>query len=187
MEKKEIEAVEKEYDDLLEQNFMEKLKINKKSLSQEELKNAIIAFLEGNPICTLATCSNNIPRSTPVRFRNKGLTMYILAEGGMKIKNLRENPQVSVSLYGEYSGFQSVKGLQLWGTAEIINPEDGESYLEANRIVNLQGREDLKDLGIAKIRHNMKAIKITIERARYLSIADGIFNQIITFTEKEKP
>jgi hypothetical protein len=76
--------------------------------------------------------------------------------------------------------------LQLWGKAEIINPEDGESYLEANRIVNLQGREDLKDLGIENLRHNMKAIKITIERARYLSIAEGIFNQIITFTGKEQ-
>ena len=187
MDEKETEAVEKEYDAMLEKNFVEKLKIKKNRLSPEALKDRIIAFLEENPICTLATCSHNLPRSTPVRFRSKGLTIYILAEGGMKIKNLRENPHVSVSLYGEYSGFQSVKGLQLWGTAEIINPEDGERYLEANSIVNLQGREDLKDLGIENIRHNMKAIKITIERARYLSIADGIFNQIITFVDKKKP
>jgi hypothetical protein len=186
MDEKETEAVEKEYDALLEKNFVEKLKIKKNRLSPEALKDRIIAFLEENPICTLATCSHNLPRSTPVRFRSKGLTIYILAEGGMKIKNLRENPHVSVSLYGEYSGFQSVRGLQLWGKAEIINPEDGESYLEANRIVNLQGREDLKDLGIENLRHNMKAIKITIERARYLSIAEGIFNQIITFTGKEQ-
>ena len=185
MEEKDIEAVEKEYDALLEKNFVEKLKIKKNRLTPEELKERIIAFLEENPICTLATCSNNIPRSTPVRFRNKGLTIYILAEGGMKIKNLKENPKVSLSLYGEYSGFQSVRGLQLWGKAEIINPEDGESYREANRIVNLQGRQDLKDLGIENLRHNMKAIKVTIERARYLSIAEGIFNQIITFSDRE--
>ena len=185
MDGKEIEAVEKEYDALLEKNFVEKLKIKKNRLTPEALKERIIAFLEENPICTLATCSNNIPRSTPVRFRSKGLTIYILAEGGMKIKNLMANPTVSLSLYGEYSGFQSVRGLQLWGKADIINPEDGESYREANRIVNLKGRQDLKDLGIDNIRHNMKAIKITIERARYLSIPEGIFNQIITFSDKE--
>jgi len=100
----------------------------------------------------------------------------------MKIKNMRENPLVSVSIYGDYSGFQSVRGLQMWGKAEIINPEDGKCYREAVRIVNLEGREDLKKLGIEKIRHNMKAIKITIERARYLSIPEGIFNQILTVT-----
>lgn len=183
MNERDIEAVEKEYDAMLEKNFVEKLKIRKKRLSHEALKHAITAFLEENPICTIATCSNNMPRSTPVRFRSKGRTIYILAEGGMKIKNIRENPHVSVSLYGPYSGFQSVKGLQMWGKAEVLSPEDGEPYREANRIVNLEERKDLKALGIENMRHNMKAIKITIERARYLSIPDGIFNQICTFTE----
>jgi len=183
MDPKDIEAVEKEYDAELEKNFVQKLKIDKKRLSEEELRETIVSFLEENCICTLATCSNNVPRSTPVHYRSKDLTIYILAEGGMKIKNMRENPVVSVSIYGDYSGFQSVKGLQMWGKAEIINPEDGESYLEANRIVNLEGRTDLKDLGIENIKHNMKAIKITIERARYLSIPDGIFNQILNLTD----
>ena len=151
MEQKDIEAVEKEYDAQLEKNFVQKLNIEKKRLSEEELRKTIVSFLAENCICTLATCSNNVPRSTPVRYRSKDLTIYILAEGGMKIKNMRENPLVSVSIYGDYSGFQSVKGLQMWGKAEIINPEDGESYLEANRIVNLEGRKDLKNLGIEKL------------------------------------
>lgn len=182
MGKKDIEAVEKEYDAQLEKNFVQKLNIEKRRLSEDELRKTIVSFLEENCICTLATCSNNVPRSTPVRYRSKDLTIYILAEGGMKIKNMRENPLVSVSIFGNYSGFQSVKGLQMWGKAEIINPEDGESYLEANRNVNLEGREDLKNMGIKNIKHNMKAIKITIDRARYLSIADGIFNQILSVT-----
>jgi hypothetical protein len=185
MNNREIETVEKEYDAQLEKNFVEKLKIKKKRLSKVELQNAVLTFLKENTICTLATCSNNIPRSTPVRYRSSDFTIYILAEGGMKIKNMRENPLVSVSIYGDYSGFQSVRGLQMWGKAEIINPDAGESYLEANRIVNLEGRKDLKDLGIDTIKHNMKAIKITIERARYLSIPDGVFNQILNMTDKK--
>jgi len=182
MDSKEMEEVEKAYDDMLEKNFVQKLKIHKKQLSPDALKNEIVAFLEENVICTLATCSNNIPRSTPVRYRSRGLTIYILAEGGMKTKNIRENPQVSVSLYGPYSGFQSVKGLQLWGTASIINPDEGDNYREGVDIVNLAGREDLKKLGIEKIQHNMKVIKIVIERARYLNIAEGIFNQVLRVT-----
>ena len=174
------EQVEKDYNEKLEEDFVESLKIKKKKLSQEELKKEIINFLDENVICTLATCSNNIPRSTPLRYRNKGLTIYVFAEGGMKIKNIMENPHVSVSLYGEYSGIQSVKGLQLWGRAEIINPEDGERYREAKRIVNIEGREDLKNLGIKNIRPDMKAIKIEVERARYLNFPEGILNQILT-------
>jgi len=89
---------------------------------------------------------------------------------------------VSVSLYGPYSGFESVKGLQLWGTASIIEPDEGTSYREAVTTVDLEGREDLKKLGIEKMQHNMKAIKIVVERARYLNIAEGIFNQILRVT-----
>jgi len=180
MKEEEVNEVEKEYDEKLEEDFSKTLKGKKKRLTQDELKEKIIVFLTENKICTLATCSNNIPRSTPVRYRSEDLTIYILAEGGMKIKNIRENPDVSVSLYGEYSGFQSVRGLQLWGKAEIINPEDGDRYLKARRIIDVEGREDLKKLGVKDIRADMKVIKIEIERARYLSFPEGILNQILT-------
>lgn len=182
MDTKEMEEVEQAYDAMLEKNFVQKLKINKKQLSPDELKKRVIAFLEENVICTLATCSNNMPLSTTLRYRSRWLTIYILAEGGMKIKNIMENPRVSVSLYGPYSGFESVKGLQLWGTASIIEPDEGTSYREAVTTVDLEGREDLKKLGIEKMQHNMKAIKIVVERARYLNIAEGIFNQILRVT-----
>ena len=183
MESKEIkEEAEKEYDEMLERDFIEKLKVNKRRLTQDELKKKIIEFLEENRICTLATCSNNIPRSTPVRYRSKDLTIYILTEGGMKVKNIKENPSVSVSLCGCYSGFQSVRGLQIWGKAEIINSEDKERYLEARKIINIEEREDLKQMGIKDIRPDMKVIKIEIEIARYLSFPEGILNQILTVT-----
>jgi nitroimidazol reductase NimA-like FMN-containing flavoprotein (pyridoxamine 5'-phosphate oxidase superfamily) len=185
MDNQEMEAVEKEYDQLLENNFVQKLKLNKKQLSPDELRKAIAAFLEENVICTLATCSDNIPRSTPVRYRSRGLTLYILAEGGMKVKNIRDNPRVSVSLYGAYSDFMSVKGLQLWGSASIIEPEEVNSYREAVAAVDPAGREDLKKLGLDKIQHNLKAIKIVVERARYLNIAEGIFNQILRVSEPD--
>lgn len=171
---------EKEYDEKLEEDFVENLKIEKKKLTRDELKKKIVEFLAGNKICTLATCLNNIPRSTPLRYRSKDLTIYILTEGGMKVKNIRENPAVSVSLYGDYSGFQSVKGLQIWGKAEIIDPEEGDKYRKARKLINVEEREDLKKLGIKDVRPDMKIIKIETERARYLSFPEGILNQILT-------
>lgn len=163
----------------MEKNFTENLRGKIAKLTQEELKEKIINFLEQNIICTLATCVNNVPRSTPLRYRAKGLTIYVFTEGGGKVKNIKQNPKVSVSLYGAYSGFQSVKCLQIWGEAEIISPEDGERYLEGKRVINMGAREDLKKLGIADLKHKMKLIKIETHRARYLSFPEGIINQVL--------
>ena len=175
---------EKEYDKKLEEDFVENLNVKKKKLTQDELKKKIVECLADNKICTLATCLNNIPRSTPLRYRSKDLTIYILTEGGMKVKNIRGNPSVSVSLYGDYSGFQSVKGLQIWGKAEIIDPKEGDKYPQAREIINVEEREDLKKLGIKDVRPDMKIIKIETERARYLSFPEGILNQILTVSGK---
>ena len=128
----------------MESDFTKILNKKTRRLSKDELKKEIIRFLSENKICTIATCTNNIPRSTPVRYRSKDMTIYVYTEGGVKIKNIMENPNVSVSLYGDYSGFESVKGLQLWGRAEIIKPEDGEKYVQAKSIIKSEEREDLK-------------------------------------------
>ena len=84
-----------------------------RKLTREKLEKEIVHFIKKHKICTLATCSGKMPRSTPVRYLNKGMTLYIFAEGGGKLINLKKNPNISVSLYGAYRGFLSVKGLQL--------------------------------------------------------------------------
>jgi nitroimidazol reductase NimA-like FMN-containing flavoprotein (pyridoxamine 5'-phosphate oxidase superfamily) len=117
-----------------------------------------------------------------VRYRSQGLTLYILTEGGGKVKNIKDNPQVSVSMVGEYTGFQSVTGLQVWGKAVIIKPQDGPAYDEAKRIVNLEERQDLKRMDLQALRTPMDIIKIEVEKARFLSFPEGILNQVLTST-----
>jgi hypothetical protein len=114
-----------------------------------------------------------------VRYRSQGLTLYILTEGGGKVQNIRENNVVSVSIVGEYTGFKSVTCLQLWGTAEIIEPRGGQRYEEAQKILDLEEREDLKQIKIKNIRAEMYVIKISPEKARFLSFPEGILNQTL--------
>lgn len=170
---------EDEYNKKLEKDYKEQLKKRIKRLTKKELQMRIETFLNENCICTLATCADNVPRSTIVRYRSKGLTIYILTEGGGKIKNIRKNPNVSASICGEYSGFDSVTGLQIWGKAEIIKPEEKEKYLEAYRIINLKKRADLRNMDVENIRTRMYIIRICIERARFLSFPEGILNQVL--------
>ena len=163
--------------------FEDILKRDAAKLTDEELKKKIEQFLEENRICALATCADNIPRSTPVRYRSKGLSIYILSEGGGKIRNIMKNPSVSVSLFGEYSGFQSVKGLQVWGNAEIIAPNNKEDHAEALKVLELKERDDLKEINVKEVRQDMYIIKIDTRRARYLDFPEGILNQTLDLGE----
>ena len=179
MKKNSYESSEKSYDKKIENDFEDILKRDPVKLTEEKLKNKIEQFLDENRICTLSTCDNNLPRSTPVRYRNMGLTIYIVTEGGGKIKNIMKNHSVSVSLFGEYSGFQSVKGLQIWGEAEVIPPNKKESHAEALKVLQLKERDDLKEIDMKDVRQDMYIIKIDTQKARYLDFPEGILNQTL--------
>ncbi len=105
-----VSAMEKAYDKQLEEDYVNRAKGRVTRLTNDALKEKIRTFLKNHRICTLATCSQGIPRSTPVRYRSKDFTIYVFTEGGGKVQNILDNPNVSVSLYGNYSGFQSVAG-----------------------------------------------------------------------------
>ena len=174
-----LENMEKKYNEKLEENYSALLKGKIRHLTDDELKERIIKFLTEQKICTLSTCAHNIPRSTPVRYRSHGLTLYILTEGGGKVRNIIENHNVSASVTGEYSGFKSVTCLQLWGTAEIIEPRSGQQYEESRELMHLEEREDLKQIQVKNIRTEMYIIKISVEKARFLSFPEGILNQTL--------
>ena len=90
-----------------------------------------------------------------------------------------KNHSVSVSLFGDYSGFQSVKGLQIWGKAKIIAPNKKESHAEALKVLQLKERDDLKEIDMDDVRKDMYIIKIDTQKARYLDFPEGILNQTL--------
>ncbi len=60
-----------------------------------ELKEHIREFLKEHRQASLATCLNNIPRSSPVQyFLGADLDIYIISAGGEKFKAIAENPTV---------------------------------------------------------------------------------------------
>ncbi len=178
-----VSAMEKAYDKQLQEDFVARAKGRVTRLTNDALKEKIRTFLKNHRICTLATCSGGMPRSTPVRYRSQDFTIYIFTEGGGKANNILDNPNVSVSLYGNYSGFESVVGLQLWGKAEIIKPGDGKRYEEAKKIIRMEERVDLKKIDLQGMKP-MDIIKIKVKRARYLSFPEGILNQAVNIKSK---
>jgi uncharacterized protein YhbP (UPF0306 family) len=127
-----------------------------------ELEYLIINFMRSQGMCVLATCSGNTPRASAVEFFPMGTIIYILTEGGQKIKNIATNDRVSVAIHTQFTGWDSIKGVQITGTAEIgklgskIFKEGEEAYIK---------RRHLKSIHIPGC---MSFIKITPQKIEYL-------------------
>jgi len=59
----------------------------------------VIKLLNDNDVCYLATCSNNIPRATPMEYVMVNGSLIFSTRGNTnKDKNLKENNRISVTI-----------------------------------------------------------------------------------------
>ena len=91
----------------------------RKEINRRKLEKMICDFLKTEATCVIATCSDSIPRASTVEFFPIALTIYIITEGGRKVENIKKNHRVSIALSAPFTGWESLKGLQISGTAEI--------------------------------------------------------------------
>jgi len=109
-------------------------------LNYEQLEARIESFLMEHISGSLATCINDIPRSSPVQyFLGKDLTIYIPSAGGQKFKAIEGNKNVCLLVNTEYLDFRRIKGVQVFGKAstsvrnkeliEEANPYLPQAYL----------------------------------------------------------
>lgn len=91
-------------------------------MSDDELRKRIVEFIKENKTCALATASNDMVRCTPIEYNYVDNSFYLFSEGGLKFKGLKENKNVGLSIYASYEGFGKLKGLQVIGKAEMIEP-----------------------------------------------------------------
>lgn len=145
----------------------------------EEFEQEVIRFMKSHDILYLATTRDDNPRCTPLGYANRGLTVYILSEGGGKLANLKANPKVSFSIASRIRrgrGLMRVRGLQVWGRAKIISmKEDREKFEEALTLMGVTS--SLRRKGVQGLPpFNYRIIKIKPEKIRYLNLPEGINN-----------
>lgn len=133
----------------------------KMALSREKLKSCIEEFLSGHNTCTLSSCSNEMVRGTPIEYMYNDGAIYMLSEGGIKFANILMNNNVSVSVYDNYTGMNKLGGLQISGTASIID-SCSEEY---KKVVKLKGLNPDK---IAALPINLNLIRIDLKSAEFL-------------------
>ena len=93
------------------------------------LEEKIEAFIGANKTCALATASSDMVRCTPIEYNYLDGCFYLFSEGGLKFKGLKENKNVGLAIYEAYAGFGKLKGLQVVGTASMVEPFS-EEYLK---------------------------------------------------------
>lgn len=141
-----------------------------KKISPEELKVLIKEFLREHKDGSLATCMNNIPRSSPVQYvvghKGDNMNVYIFSAGGEKFRAISENPNVCLLVNTDYINYRQIKGVQIFGTAttSLMDPllfDEAKEFHPDPYVVE-------------KERQNLKVIKIVPEEIVYLdSIGDG--------------
>ena len=138
-------------------------KESKAPLTQEELYKEIVEYLDINNTCTLALAYNDVPRAIPVEYANDGVELYVVSEGmsksfyesGKKEKVLEwkrmfidRNPKCSVGLISPYFGYESTRGLRMWGEAQIFQKGDTEWDKGIKLLKGFRGRPkaDMEEL-----------------------------------------
>ncbi len=124
-------------------------------------KEMIEEFLTTHNTCTLSTSYKNRVRSTPIEYTYLNRFMYIISEGGEKFSNILLNKNVSLAIYEDYTGMNSLAGMQITGFAHII-PDDTEEY---HAIIKMKG---LNIDFIKKLPVNLNIIKIELKKVEFL-------------------
>lgn len=157
----------------------------KNTITVEEYEGEVAQFLKDHDTLYLATSWNDVPRCTPLGYFTRGLTVYILSEGGGKFANLARNGNVSYSIASRVNGgrgLMRVRGLQVWGKAEVVsmrkNRKRFEEVLQCTGVMELLGERGMKGLPSFHYRF----IIIEPEKIRYLNLEKGINN--VTWTRR---
>lgn len=94
-----------------------------KQLPREDLSERIEHMLATHWMGVLSTVGRNGPIGSPVEYYAEGKAVYILPQpGSPKLQAMQQDPRVCFSIYAENSGWASVRGAQLFGNAELLEP-----------------------------------------------------------------
>ena len=86
------------------------------------LKQQVLSYLETHNTMTLATCSGDAPWAATVFYASDDVRLYFFSVPDSRhCQNLAANPRVAVTVQEDYHDWQMIKGIQLEGTAILVD------------------------------------------------------------------
>ena len=122
-------------------------------MPKEELWAEIEKYAMENNTCAIATGYGTQIRNTPLEYGWHDKCVWIFSEGGEKFIGLEKNPNVCIAIFNGYTGFGNVKGMQIQGTADIIEPFSPEyiAAIEAKKFSVTAFRKMPEPLNLIKV------------------------------------
>lgn len=160
--------------------------MEKGKLTQEGLYNEIVEYITSNNVCTLAFAYDNVPRATPVEYRNDGATIYVVSESlshqqyqkgarekirEWKLMFLERNPRCCVGIISPYFEINTSRGLQIWGEAQVFRKGDKEWERGCEL---LKVKRSLADFGHTEIPDFLVVTRVVPEMMQYFNMVKGI-------------
>ena len=134
------------------------------AMGRAELLAAAEEYILANNTCALATACGEFVRCTPIEYGYRGGAFYLFSEGGEKFRALEYNKNVCLAVFDRYTGFGSLRGMQVTGTAELVEPFSPD-YLAAAAFKGIPLE------GLRRLPHPMNLIRIVPTRIEMLSSA----------------
>ncbi|NHJ20615.1 MAG: pyridoxamine 5'-phosphate oxidase family protein [Candidatus Lokiarchaeota archaeon] len=110
-------------------------------MPEEDLKKEIRKFLKERKVLVLCTCSDKIPRATPMDFymdkNSNDFNIYVGPAPGKKVKNIEENPNISIGIYTPMNTGK-IQGIQITASGKdrlLFLREGDEEFDKAQKIV----------------------------------------------------
>ncbi|MDF1591183.1 MAG: pyridoxamine 5'-phosphate oxidase family protein [Desulfobacterales bacterium] len=90
-------------------------------MEKEELKKAVLEYLQHHHTVSLATESGGSPHAATVFYVSIGFDLYFLSSPTSRHgENLSQNPKVSATINEDHDKWQKIQGIQLEGRVENV-------------------------------------------------------------------
>jgi uncharacterized protein YhbP (UPF0306 family) len=88
----------------------------------DELRQQVLKYLETHNTMTVGTCSDDVPWAATVFYASDDFRLYFFSVPDSRhCQNLAANPRVAVTVQEDYHDWQKIKGIQLEGTAILVD------------------------------------------------------------------
>jgi len=131
------------------------------SMEQVALLAEMKKFILAHNTCALATGFGEFVRCTPIEYCFMDEKFWMLSEGGLKFHALKNNKNVCIAIYDPYDGFGKLGGMQITGTAKMIEPMS-EEYL------SLLAFKKIPVERLKKLPHELHLVCVTPSRVDFL-------------------
>ena len=133
-------------------------------MPEQDLRQAIDAFLNAHRVCALATASGDFVRCTPLGYAWRDGRFQIFSEGGLKFKALKENSNVCLAVFEPSCEFGKLQSVQVTGVAKVIDPN-------SQKFERAAAEKGLTGAALERMRTRLHLIEVTPTRIDYLCSA----------------